>query len=211
MSITSVTLKQTRFDLGKFPGVRAGVVLGPSRPEPPSRRAFRSLQGFPGAGALRNTIGTLVGVSIREGESRPDAPDGPGDEPPRHRLLVRLERVRARVRANPMLNTTWRLLVFTVGCVVLLGGLIMMIGPGPGIVAIILGLAILATEFAWAQHLLRRAKEAAERAKETAFDPRKRRRNQILLVIAVVLAAAAIIAYLQVFGLTLPWELLNRP
>ncbi|MQA98593.1 MAG: TIGR02611 family protein [Streptosporangiales bacterium] len=110
-----------------------------------------------------------------------------------------------------MLNTTWRLLVLTVGCLVLLGGLVMMIGPGPGIVAVILGLAILATEFAWAQRLLHRAKVTAERAKDKALDPRKRRRNQILLVVAVAVAAAAIIAYLWIYGLTLPWELLNRP
>ncbi|MFD0856243.1 PGPGW domain-containing protein, partial [Actinomadura adrarensis] len=59
-------------------------------------------------------------------------------------------RCREYVRRNALLNTTWRIGVFTVGATVLVGGLVMMIAPGPGLLGIVVGLAILATEFAWA-------------------------------------------------------------
>jgi uncharacterized membrane protein len=83
----------------------------------------------------------------------------------------------------------------------------MMITPGPGILGIVLGLAILATEFAWAQRALHRAKQAAEKAKEKALDPRKKRRNTILAVVLGILAGAAVIAYLVVYDFTLPWAI----
>ncbi|GAA1819974.1 MULTISPECIES: TIGR02611 family protein [Actinomadura] len=116
-------------------------------------------------------------------------------------------RFRARVRRNPLLNTAWRAGVFAVGATVLIGGLVMMITPGPGLLGIVIGLAILATEFAWAQRALHRAKTAADRAKEKAFDPRKRRRNTILGGVTTVLLAAAVAGYLAVYGLTFPWKI----
>jgi uncharacterized membrane protein YcjF (UPF0283 family) len=42
----------------------------------------------------------------------------------------------------------------------------MLVLPGPGIVVIIAGLAILATEYVWAQRLLKIAKEKANQAKD---------------------------------------------
>lgn len=47
-----------------------------------------------------------------------------------------------------------RVLVFILGISVVLVGIVMMISPGPAIVVIPLGLAILATEFLWARRLL---------------------------------------------------------
>ncbi|MSR57073.1 MAG: hypothetical protein EXS05_05310 [Planctomycetaceae bacterium] len=47
-----------------------------------------------------------------------------------------------------------RVIVFILGISVLLVGLLMVIGPGPAIVVIPLGLAILATEFVWAKKTL---------------------------------------------------------
>ncbi|MFI0453530.1 PGPGW domain-containing protein [Actinomadura sp. 6N118] len=116
-------------------------------------------------------------------------------------------RFREFVRRNRLLNTTWRLGVFTVGVTVLIGGLIMMVAPGPGILGIIVGLAILATEFAWAQRALHHAKQAAEKAKEKALDPRKKRRNTILAIVGGILVGAAVIAYLVVYSFNLPWNI----
>ncbi|URN04705.1 TIGR02611 family protein [Actinomadura madurae] len=116
-------------------------------------------------------------------------------------------RFRERVRRNPLLNTAWRAGVFAVGAAVLAGGLVMMVTPGPGLLGIVIGLAILATEFAWAQRALHRAKTAADRAKEKALDPRTRRRNTILGALGAVLAAGALTAYLVIYGLTLPWNI----
>ncbi|RFS84154.1 TIGR02611 family protein [Actinomadura spongiicola] len=119
----------------------------------------------------------------------------------------RVHRFRARIRRNRLLNTVWRLGVFVVGTTVMLGGLVMMVTPGPGLLGIIVGLAILATEFAWAQRALHRARAAADRAKEKALDPRTRRRNLILGALATALAAGAITAYLAIYGFVVPWAI----
>jgi uncharacterized protein (TIGR02611 family) len=116
-----------------------------------------------------------------------------------------LTRWRERVRRNALLNNAWRITVFTVGMAVLLAGVAMLVLPGPGWAAIFVGFAILATEFAWAQAALARAKETANRAKERALDPRVRRRNSIIAVCCGVLIAAGVIVYLARYGLSLPW------
>ena len=54
-----------------------------------------------------------------------------------------------------------RLLVFIVGVAVLAAGVAMLALPGPGVVVIIVGLVILATEFAWAERMLDKTTEKA--------------------------------------------------
>jgi len=61
-------------------------------------------------------------------------------------------------------RSTKRAVVLVVGLALLAVGFVMMVTPGPGILFLIAGLALLATEFAWADHLLRKARESAERA-----------------------------------------------
>ncbi len=48
----------------------------------------------------------------------------------------------------------WRVAVLVVGLTLVAAGLVMLVTPGPGIAAILAGLALLATEFAWARRLL---------------------------------------------------------
>ena len=60
-----------------------------------------------------------------------------------------------------------RLAVLAAGAVVTLAGVVMLFTPGPAVVVIPLGLAILAREFVWAQRLLERFRQvAARRARE---------------------------------------------
>jgi uncharacterized protein (TIGR02611 family) len=61
-----------------------------------------------------------------------------------------------------------RAAVFVVGVALLVVGFIMFVTPGPGIVLVVAGLALLATEFAWAEHLLDEAKEKAALAGRSA-------------------------------------------
>lgn len=56
-----------------------------------------------------------------------------------------------------------RLVVIVVGFTVLLMGVAMLVLPGPAVVVIPIGLAILATEFVWAGRLLHRVKQTAGR------------------------------------------------
>lgn len=53
-------------------------------------------------------------------------------------------------RATRVVGTT------VVGAVLLVAGLVMLVTPGPGLVAIAGGLAVLAREFTWARRLLER-------------------------------------------------------
>lgn len=59
-----------------------------------------------------------------------------------------------------------RAAVTLAGFAVVLAGVAMLVLPGPGIVVILAGLAILATEYVWAQRLLRIAREKANQAKD---------------------------------------------
>ena len=51
-----------------------------------------------------------------------------------------------------------RVAIFLLGSTVLLIGLLLLILPGPGILVLLAGLAILAVEFAWARRWLRRGR-----------------------------------------------------
>jgi len=53
-----------------------------------------------------------------------------------------------------------RIVVGVVGTTVLLLGIVMMVTPGPGLIVIPIGLAILSIEFAWARFWLRRVRQS---------------------------------------------------
>ena len=61
-----------------------------------------------------------------------------------------------------------RVVVTIVGLALLGVGIALMILPGPGILGIVAGLAVLATEYAWARRLLKKAKVKAEEAQRAA-------------------------------------------
>lgn len=62
-----------------------------------------------------------------------------------------------------------RVAVTIAGFAVILAGAAMLVLPGPGILVIVGGLAILSTEYVWAQRLLKLAKEKAEQAKNAVL------------------------------------------
>lgn len=54
-----------------------------------------------------------------------------------------------------------RIVIFVIGATVVLLGVALLVLPGPGIVVMVLGLAILATEFVWARVWLKRLRSGA--------------------------------------------------
>ena len=70
-----------------------------------------------------------------------------------------------RLPDTPVWNFVRRALVLVFGTLVLLVGIAMIVLPGPAIVVIPLGLAILATEFLWARRLLLSARLKARKLK----------------------------------------------
>jgi tellurite resistance protein TerC/cation:H+ antiporter len=69
----------------------------------------------------------------------------------------------------------WRLGVLVVGLITLIAGIIMIFTPGPAVVFIPAGLAILATEFEWARRILRRVRPLIDAAIEEA----KRKKEEV--------------------------------
>lgn len=63
------------------------------------------------------------------------------------------------------LNQAKRLVKIVVGFTMLLLGVIMLVTPGPGLVVIVFGLALLAAEFVWARRLLNRLKAQGDKLK----------------------------------------------
>jgi len=62
-----------------------------------------------------------------------------------------------------------KVVVFVVGVTVLLTGVALLVLPGPGWLIIFGGLGLLATEFAWARWILKRAGERFEQLKQAAL------------------------------------------
>jgi uncharacterized protein (TIGR02611 family) len=54
-----------------------------------------------------------------------------------------------------------RIIVTVIGATVLLIGVALLVLPGPAFIVIPIGLAILATEYAWARHWLRKVRQMA--------------------------------------------------
>ncbi|MFF3546498.1 TIGR02611 family protein [Streptomyces platensis] len=108
-------------------------------------------------------------------------------------------------RSRP-LHVSWQVGVFVVGLAVVVAGVIMLPLPGPGWLVIFGGMAIWATEFVWAQLVLRWTKRKVTEAAQRALDPKVRRRNIILTTIGLVIIAAALAVYLWKFGLVMPWN-----
>ena len=69
-----------------------------------------------------------------------------------------------------------RIIIFVIGMTVVLIGVALIVLPGPAVLVIPAGLAILATEFAWARHWLRKARTMFDKmknykGKKTDIDP----------------------------------------
>lgn len=113
-----------------------------------------------------------------------------------------LKRLHERLHAHPVTGAATKVVVTAVGVLVLAAGLVMMVTPGPGVVGIIAGLGILATEWEFARRWLatakRKAQEAAEKAR--SMDPAVRRRRVAATILAVAVACGVAAALVWQLG-----------
>ncbi|MET9685838.1 TIGR02611 family protein [Streptomyces coeruleorubidus] len=114
------------------------------------------------------------------------------------------------IKARRLLHVSWQVGVFIIGLAVVVAGIIMLPLPGPGWVVIFGGMAIWATEFVWAQLVLRWTKRKVTEAAQRALDPKVRRRNIILTTIGLVIVAVLVGIYLWKFGMVMPWKIKNQ-
>ncbi len=66
-----------------------------------------------------------------------------------------------------------RVFLVIAGFTLLLAGAVMLVTPGPGIAAILLGLGLLAAEFVWARRLMDRIKREGGKWKDAVMGPPK--------------------------------------
>jgi uncharacterized protein (TIGR02611 family) len=92
---------------------------------------------------------------------------------------------RERTVEEAQRNIIVRIGIIIFGTLVTLAGLAMMVLPGPGIVVIIAGLGILASEVSWAERLLAYAKRRANVDSITAQHPWIKPVSIVLMVLGV--------------------------
>lgn len=123
--------------------------------------------------------------------------DGQPVPPPR---ASRYRSFRRGLRANPVLDLSWRVGVLTVGGLVLVAGIALLALPGPGWATIFVGFMILASEFAWARRSLDWARVKAHHARVRATAPEVRRRNQAISAAVALVVVGVAAWYLARYG-----------
>ncbi|GGZ02094.1 TIGR02611 family protein [Streptomyces nitrosporeus] len=116
-------------------------------------------------------------------------------------------RAPAYIRSSRVLLVSWQVGIFVVGLAVVAAGAAMLVLPGPGWLVIFGGMAIWATEFVWAQLVLRWTKRKVTEAAQRALDPKVRRRNIILTTLGLVIIAVLVGVYVWKFGIVMPWKI----
>jgi len=158
--------------------------------EPPLRFDADGADQVDGAGAtLATTAGHLRRRGAGIGESRAS--------------IKRLHHPVAWLRW--IISNGRRLLVLLAGMAVLGAGLAMLVLPGPGVLVVIAGLGVLATEFAWAERMLDRTRA---RAAATTGSLTATRTGQAALSVSAIAmitgggAVAAVVDRYRTIGVT---------
>jgi len=76
------------------------------------------------------------------------------------------------MKKTPAGNLLWRIFIGVIGGGVTVAGAIALIGPGPGVLIVLAGLGILATEFAWAGKAMLHTKRIATKAADRTGLPK---------------------------------------
>jgi uncharacterized protein (TIGR02611 family) len=107
-----------------------------------------------------------------------------------------IERVRARQARHRERHRLYRIAFAIVGFLVLLAGVVMLVTPGPGIPVLILGLGMLALEFAWAERWLERILDRAEQAVDQVTEGSPAKRAALIAIGVASLGVAVALIYL---------------
>ena len=73
---------------------------------------------------------------------------------------------RQQIKSNPYGSLVWRVFIGVVGGLITIIGTIFLFAPGPGLLVLLAGLGILATEYAWAANAIRKTKSIAQSTSE---------------------------------------------
>lgn len=103
--------------------------------------------------------------------------------------------IRKFIKSTKAGNLAWRVFIGFLGGSITVLGAVTLVGPGPGILVLLAGLGILATEFAWASRAVVKTKDIAQKAADKAGLPLWVK--YLLFAGASVLSILTIIFYLH--------------
>lgn len=110
---------------------------------------------------------------------------------------------RNSVRSNRALDATWRGIILVVGLTIVGLGIFFLLFPGPGWAVIIVGLIVLATEYAWAQRILNPVKDFSSRiARLVVSQEYRTKRSNVILILTIFVVTIAY-AYWAKWGATM--------
>lgn len=106
-------------------------------------------------------------------------------------------KIRTWFKKTKIGRLVWRIVIGFVGGLVTVLGAIALVGPGPGILIVLAGLGILATEFAWAARVMVHTRTYAQKAADKAGIPKW---AQFALIAAFAVISIIVILYLHSTG-----------
>ncbi len=110
---------------------------------------------------------------------------------------------RNSVRTNRTLDAAWRSVILVVGLTIVGLGIFFLLFPGPGWAVIILGLIILATEYAWAQRLLNPVKQFTSRLAQLVLRQEYRATRMNVILVTTMVTVTLVYAYWAKWGATM--------
>ncbi|CAB4549988.1 unannotated protein [freshwater metagenome] len=106
-------------------------------------------------------------------------------------------RIRTWFKKTPIGRLVWRVLIGLVGGLITVLGAIALVGPGPGILIVLAGLGILASEFAWAARVMVHTRTYAQKAADKVGIPKW---AQLAMVAGAAVISIIVILYLHSAG-----------
>jgi uncharacterized protein (TIGR02611 family) len=106
-------------------------------------------------------------------------------------------KIRTWFKKTQIGRVVWRVIIGAIGGLITVFGAIALVGPGPGILIVLAGLGILATEFAWAARVMVHTRTYAQKAADKVGIPKW---VQLALVAGAAVISIAVILYLYSAG-----------
>ena len=106
-------------------------------------------------------------------------------------------RIRTWIKKTKAGRLFWRAVIGIVGGTVTVLGAIALVAPGPGVLILIAGLGILATEFAWASRVMVHTRTYAQKAADKVGIPKW---VQFALIAGAAVLSILVILYLYSAG-----------
>lgn len=79
--------------------------------------------------------------------------------------------IRQQIKSTPYGSLIWRIFIGVVGGLITIIGTVFLFAPGPGLLVLLAGLGILASEFAWASRAMLKTKSIAASAADKVGMP----------------------------------------